>query len=372
MNILILSWRSPGHPNAGGAEAVTFEHAKAWVKAGHQVVWFSSEFKGGKVQEVKDGIIIIRRGDYILGVRLQALIWYFFGKHPKFDLIVDEFHGLPFFTPLFVRARKLAFIHEVAREVWKYNPWPEPFNLLPSVLGTIFEPWIFRVFYKNVPFMTVSNSTKNDLINWGISRGSITVINNGVSLILPRQLPAKEAKKTVLFLGAISEDKGTFDAVRIFGEIERKDDAWQYWIVGYGTAENVKKIKNLAREIGISDKMKYWGYVNDKKKFELLARAHVLVNPSVHEGWGLVNIEANSVGTPVVGYNVHGLRDSVKNEKTGILVSKGDFRKLAEEILNLVRNKEKYESMQKNAIKWSKAFSWDKSVRKSVELIENL
>ena len=142
--------------------------------------------------------------------------------------------------------------------------------------------------------------------------------------------------------------------------------------MGFGTKEHVDKLKKLSTDLGISEKVKFWGYVTDRKKFELLALAHILINPSVHEGWSLVNIEANSVGTPVIGYNVHGLRDSVKPEKTGILVQKGNFHAIAEESLKLMREKERYERLQNNAKKWSKKFTWEKARRESLELIESL
>ena len=372
MNILILSWRSQGHPNAGGAEQVTFEHAKAWVMGGHDVCLFSSFYIGAKKDEKVSGVRIIRSGEAVFGVKIRAFLWYFLKKHPKFDLVVDEFHGIPFFTPLYVRSRKLGFIHEVAREVWKLNPWPKPLNILPSIFGIFFERYIFRLFYRKIPFLTVSNSTKLDLVNWGIPKNNITIIQNGVKLHLPKILPDKEAKKTAIYLGAISEDKGTFDAVRVFGEIERKDDNWQYWIVGTGTGAYIRKLKQLARDVGIIEKLKIWGYVTDSKKFDLLARAQLLINPSYHEGWGLVNIEANSVGTPVVGYNVHGLKDSVVNNKTGILVGKGEHKALAENALKLVGNKIEYQSIQKNCRKWASKFNWKKATKESLELIESL
>jgi len=372
MNILILSWRGPGHPNSGGAEEVTLEHAKGWVRAGHSVTLFTSFFRNAKKEEQIEGVRIIRSGEQFLGVKFRAFLWYLFGKHPKFDLVVDEFHGIPFFTPIYVRARKLAFIHEVAREVWKHNFWRKPFNLIPMYFGEFFEPWIFKIFYRKYPFMTVSNSTRSDLERFGIPRRNIYVIENGVKLFLPRKPLSKEPRNTAFYLGAISEDKGAFDVIKVFGEIERKDDSWQYWIAGRGTKEYIKKLKELAKTEGIFPKLKIWGYVSDKKKFELLMRAHVLVNPSVHEGWGLVNIEANAVGTPVIGYNVHGLRDSVKHGKTGILVPFGDYRALAAEILSLLRDKNRYERMREKAIKWSKNFSWEKSTKESLELIESL
>ncbi len=372
MNILILSWRSPKHPNEGGAEQVTFEHAKSWIKAGHEVVWFSSSFKGAEIQENISGVTIIRKGGYVIGVRWEAFIWYLFGKHPKFDLIIDEFHGIPFFTPLYIRTRKLAFIHEVAKEVWKLNPWPKPFHLLPSVLGSFFEPFIFKYMYRKVPFMTVSESTKDDLIKWGIPRRGITVINNGISLPKNLKLSNKNTIKTAMFLGAISTDKGIFDALKIFEEVERKDEGWQYWIIGKGTKEYIQELKSYAKKAGIFSKVEFFGFVDERKKFELLSKAHVLVNSSVREGWGLVNLEASYCETPVVGYEVQGMKDSVKNGKTGILVNLHDTQRAAEEIIKLVRDKEKYESFCKASANWAKKFSWEKSNRESLEFIESL
>ena len=371
MNILILSWRGPGHPSAGGAEAVTFEHAKAWVNGGHEVTLFTSFYVGAKKDEIIEGVRIKRSGRQFFGVQINAFFWYLFGKHAKIDLVVDEFHGLPFFTPFYVRARKLGFIHEVAGEVWKLNPWPKPFNLIPSIIGTYFEPLLF-LFYKKIPFMTVSESTKKDLTSWKIPSGNINVVHNGVNLDLPQKSISKEKTFTAMYLGAISEDKGTQDAVRTFAEINRKDDEWQFWIVGSGTKDLVKKLKVLAEELGISEKLKFWGFVTDKKRFELLKKAHVLINPSIHEGWGLVNIEANAVETPIIAYSVHGIRDSVRDGETGILVEKGDYRRLAENAIKLVKDRQKYHVFQGKAKKWSKRFTWEKATKESTELIESL
>lgn len=372
MNILILSWRGPGHPNAGGAEQVTLEHAKAWVKGGHDVTLFTSMFKGGKFQETVSGVNILRQGEQTIGVKVRALVWYLFKKHKKFDLVIDEFHGIPFFTPLFVRVRKVAFIHEVAGEVWKYNPWPRPFNLIPSYFGPRLEPLIFKYMYKKIPFITVSASTKDDLIRLGIPKHNVHIVQNGLTPFLSKKKIEKEKIKTAIYLGAISADKGTLEAIYAFGEIERKDDDWQYWLVGSGTQPYIHELEKAANDLGIGNKLKIWGYVSENKKFELLVRAHILVNPSVHEGWGLVNIEANSVGTPVVGYRVHGIKDSVMEGKTGILVSPHDYRALAQELLKLVRDKERYNEFSQSCKKWAAKFDWRKSTKESLELIESL
>lgn len=374
MKILILNWRDIKHPHAGGAEKVTFEHAKAWVKGGHTVYHFSSGFKNCERKEKIGGILFYRFGCQYLGVQMAAFFWYLFGKHERFDIVVDQFHGTPFFTPIFVRRPKLAFIHEVAKEVWSLNPWPKPFYWLPAFLGPVFEPLVFKLFYKKIPFMTVSESTKQDLVSWGIPAQNITVIHNGVTIpstLNPQPLTIKRPK-VALYLGALSRDKGIEDALKVFSQVSREDKSWRFWVVGKGDETMRKFLISYARKLGIDKNVKFWGYVSEKKKFELLAKAHVLVNPSYHEGWGLVNIEANAVGTPVVAYDVPGCRDSVRSGETGILVKKGDFKKLAQEILTLVNDRERYERLSQNAIKWSKKFTWEKAVKKSLELIESL
>lgn len=372
MNILILSWRDPDHPNAGGAEQVTLEHAKGWIEKGHDVCWFSSIIYGERKDKIISGVKIIRRGGQTFGVKIAAFIWYLFGKHPKFDLVIDQFHGIPFFTPLYVKSKKLAFIHEVTKDIWKLNPWPRPYNLIPSYVGSFLEPLIFKILYKNVPFWTVSESTRDELIQWNIPRKNIVIIHNGVLVPKVNKQVSKEILKTAMFLGAISEDKGIKDVIRVFGEINRKDEDWQFWIVGKSSPEYKRLIQDMIVEYKLESKVKFYGFVSDAKKFELLTRSHVLINPSYREGWGLVNIEAASVGTPVFGYTVSGIKDSVKHGMTGILSEKGDYRSMAYNVLKLIANKAEYKKMQEYSIKWSKNFTWDKAKKESCELIESI
>lgn len=370
LKILILSWRGLGHPNAGGAEISTHEHAKGWVRAGHQVTLFTSYYNGAKKEEVIDGVRLIRRGGQFFGVQWTAFKWYIFESHPKYDLVIDQFHGIPFFTPLYVTTKKLAFIHEVTKEVWRLNPWPWPFNLIPAVFGTVLEPLIFRLFYKNIPFMTVSASTKDDLTTWGIPQENITVVHNGLDIPSKRKIFSKEKTKTLIFLGALSKDKGIEDALKIFSILAIQNN-FQFWVVGKGESHYLKKLKLQCGKLKIDKNIKFWGFVTEEKKYELLQRAHLLINPSIREGWGLVVMEAASVGTPTVAYNVAGLKDSIIDGKTGILCQV-NVQSFAEQILSLTYDREKYKKMRAECFGWSKKFKWDKSVKESLRLIETI
>src|SRR5258708_8108017 len=130
MKILILNWRDIKNPESGGAEIVTMEHAKAWIKNGHSVTWLASAFKDSAKEEIINSVRIVRRGNWIT-VFLLAPFFYFFSKQ-KYDLVIDEIHGIPFFTPLYVRKPKIAFIHEVASNIWDYM-YPFPINKIGKI-----------------------------------------------------------------------------------------------------------------------------------------------------------------------------------------------------------------------------------------------
>lgn len=368
MNILIFSWRGIGHPNMGGAEIATHEHSKAWVRAGHHVTLFTSSYSSSLKKETLDGVNIIRYGNQFLAVHICGYFWYLFAKHPKYDIVVDQFHGIPFFTPLYVKTKILSYIHEVASQVWNKNEFRKPLNYIVSFLGPLLEPLIYKMYTK-VDFLTVSNSTKNDLLNYGIKKQNIYVIYNGIKKVTRK---VNDKNKTITYLGALTKDKGVEDAIKILAEVSRKDEGWKLQVIGHGDEEYVKYLKKLSQELGISGYVEFLGYVSEKKKYDSLEKSFCLINTSIHEGWGLVNIEANSVGTPVFAYNVKGIRDSVVDKKTGILADFGNYHQIALEIVKYSNNRKIYNDMVKNCLKWSKKYSWENSTKESLQLIESI
>lgn len=366
MNILILSWRDPKHPSAGGAEQVVLEHAKGWLAVGNHVTWFSSRFPDSSTEENIDGVKVVRDGYQYLGVQIASYFYYQKNKS-NYDLIVDQFHGIPFFTPLYVKKPILAILQELAREVWFLNELPFPLNYLVGVVGYLFEPLVF-LFYKKVPFMVGSDSAKKDLVSIGIKPENITVVPHGVIVPKISKLPGKSKFRTISFLGALTKDKGVEDAIRAFALLDKTGE-YQFWIIGGGLSDYVDKLKSLVKDLGIQDKTKFWGFVNQKNKFELLSKTHVLVNPSAREGWGLVNIEANAMGTPVAAYKSAGLIDSVKDGQSGIFCNENTPRSLAETVEIILSSEKKYKILCATSIKWSKNFDWKISIKNSVGLI---
>ncbi len=370
MKILVFSWRDPKHPLAGGAEQVMHEHMKGWVQYGHTVTLFTSHFNKADAREDLDGVEVIRSGYQYLGVQVMGFIYYLLHAG-EYDFIIDQFHGIPFFTPLFSNKPKLAVIQETAREVWFLNPLPFPINYIVGLMGYITEPIIFLI-YKSTIFMTGSDSAKKDVLKMGVREKNIHIIPHGVIVNLSKVSKNKENIPTIIFLGVLSKDKGISDAIRCFANLKTRGE-YRFWVVGRTeTREYGRQIQHLVRSLGMDSNIEFFGFVSQEKKFELLSRAHVLINPSVKEGWGLVNIEANSVRTPVIAYNSEGLIDSVKQNLSGIIVNKNTPEDLANAVLELIHDNQKYKAMCASASEWSKRFSWIKSKDLSLKLIEQI
>jgi len=102
----------------------------------------------------------------------------------------------------------------------------------------------------------------------------------------------------------------------------------------------------------------------------LVGRAWVLVHPSVREGFGLNVVEAAAFGVPTVAYDVAGLRDSVQDGETGLLVEDGDVDGLGEALVRVLDDEGLRLRLSKNALEYAKGFSWDRCAEEFLKVLE--
>jgi glycosyltransferase involved in cell wall biosynthesis len=280
---------------------------------------------------------------------------YFKGK---VDVVIDEINTIPFFTPLYVKEKKLALIHQLAREFWFYET---KFPL--SIIGYAIEPRYLKL-YKDIPTLTVSNSTKQDLIELGFKE--VFIIPEGLNhKHNPKSIYPKEKNFTLIFVGRLKRAKLPDHAIKAFNIVKKQIPEARLWIVGDGYLKS--ELQKIA-----GDGITFFGKVSEKEKYELMSRAHALIVPGVREGWGLVVIEANSVGTPAIGYNVHGLRDSIRDGENGLLVKQNSPEAMAKAIMKLYNDEKLRNQLSENALEYAKQFSWDKSAEEFEKVVEGV
>jgi glycosyltransferase involved in cell wall biosynthesis len=214
----------------GGAEVFTHEIGKRWVKAGHEVTLFTSEFPDCRHDEVLDGVRVVRSGGkYSVYSRAQKYYRRYFSKE-DFDLIIDEVNTRPFFTPKFVNngEKIVGLIHQLAREYWFYET---PFPI--SYIGYYFleDRWLRN--YVDVPMVTVSESTRKDLLNLGFKK--VFVVSEGLNFKPFDNVPKKENYPVAVYVGRLKQAKRPDHAVKAFRNVRNSIPEAELWIIGDGS-----------------------------------------------------------------------------------------------------------------------------------------
>lgn len=137
-----------------------------------------------------------------------------------------------------------------------------------------------------------------------------------------------------------------------------------------GSLEN--KLKNMVEELGISDNVKFIGFVEYEELPEYLAAADVYVSTALSEGCGISNLEAISCGVPVILGDIPTSRNIIKEGLKITLFPVKNSNVLAEKIIHLIKNKPSKEVRKENSRIVNEKFSWNTQMKKVEKLYEDL
>ncbi len=367
MKILILNWKDIRNPDVGGAEIILYEFAKRLVKDGHKVVWFCRKFTGSAEREFINDIEVIRKGNK-LTTYLEA--WkYYVSLNPKPDKVIDSINTICWQTPYYVdKTRRIAYVNQLAKEVFFYE-LPQPVSSLAYQL----ENWEYKS-YKTTKFICYSKSVKEDLKSIGIPSYNISVFSLGIDH--SRYVVGKKSQTPLfVFIARLVRMKRADLCIKAIKIAHKKYPEVKLAIVGYGPQKNdIKKLikkYGLQKNVFLVNKNNLYFDKNEKDvKVKLLQQAWALLLPSVKEGWGMVVTEAAACGTPSIVTDVSGLRDSVVNQKTGLVISSNPKPdELSKKIFEMIENQQLRERLSTDAIRWASNFSWEKSYREFSKLL---
>ena len=130
--------------------------------------------------------------------------------------------------------------------------------------------------------------------------------------------------------------------------------------------------QELADRLDIKSQVEFTGFVSQQEKVERLRKAWVAVCPSLKEGWGLTNIEANACGTSVIAANSPGLRDSVVDNETGYLYEYGNIDQLAEKLEMILLDDTIRTGLETGGRNWAARFNWDDAADKFLNILQTV
>ena len=352
--ILFLNWRDLGNPAAGGAEVYTEQIARRFARAGALLTLFTSRYDNAPPYDWANGYLIVREGGRF-GVYRAASRHLRKNGH-QYDAVVDFQNGIPFFAPLWAPAGTpiLCVVHHVHQAQFNlYFRWPL------NHLGRYLEGRATRRVYRGRPFVAVSTSTRAEMRRQLGLRGPVHIVPNGIPA-LPATQAQRSATPAIAVVTRLVPHKQLHLLVQAVPDLLRRWPALHVDIAGTGPDRD--RLVALVHRLGLERAVTLPGWVSDQEKADLLSRAWLTVAPSLAEGWGLTVLEANSLGVPAVAYDVPGLRDAVRDGRTGWLAPAGsDLAAPLARALDELSDPARARLFAAQAQAWAARFSWDAS-----------
>jgi len=354
LRILVLNWLDRENPQAGGAETHLHQVFGRLAARGHEVTALVSGWPGCAPRATLDGIAVHRSGRrYTFSLTAPA----YYRRHLRasgFDVVVEDLNKVPLFSPLWAGAPVVLLAHHLFGGT-AFQAGPAPLAAATWLL----ERPIPRV-YREIPTVAVSESTKQDLVARGLRAELIEVVPNGIDLAHYTPDEAVRAPRpTVLVLGRLKEYKRVDLVIAAVARLAGAGLDVGLEVVGEG--EERGALEALARRLGVDERVRFRGFVDEPAKLDALRRCWVHTLTSPKEGWGISNLEAAACATPSVASDAPGLRESVVDGETGLLVPHGDVAALTEALGRLLGNEALRRRMGTAARAFAERFSWDAS-----------
>jgi D-inositol-3-phosphate glycosyltransferase len=230
-----------------------------------------------------------------------------------------------------------------------------------------------------------------DLVDgYGAQPERVAVVEPGVDLATFQPLDRADARRKIgygggrllLFAGRLERLKGVDVAIRALALLrDRRHEDLRLIVLGEDARENgvrdgveseKERLKAIASAAGVRDSVDFVGSVAHHELPYFYAAADVCVMPSYSESFGLVGLEAQACGCPVVASDVSGLRSVVRDEVTGYLVDGHDPATYAERIGRLLENPELAQQMGRRGRLLAQRFSWTRTAGRLEQLFERV
>jgi len=366
VRILAVNWLDLENPQAGGAEVHFFEIFGRIVGMGHTVTMVTSGWPGAAPRATIHGIEVHRVGyRHSFALRGRGAVRRALRAAP-YDAVVEDINKLPLFLPLVTRLPMYVIIpHLFGTTAFREASWP-----MAAVVWLAEKP-IPRV-YRDAAFHAISDSTKDDLVARGVPPERIHVIYPGVdaAVLTPDPAGTRSPEPTFLYVGRLKRYKGVETAIRAVGMARQAGAPVRLAIAGQG--DDRPRLEVLTAELGLTDAVRFLGFVSEDEKRTLLRRSWATVFPSPKEGWGITNVEAAACGTAAVASDSPGLRESVRHEETGLLVPGDDPAALADALQRLARDPALVARLGRGGRAFAESLSWDAAATRTAEQLDTL
>ncbi|PWL31612.1 glycosyltransferase family 4 protein [uncultured Roseivirga sp.] len=378
LNILLISKTLPWQFK-GGIQTHSWELAKGLAAIGHKVSILNGGPYRSKVNTKNiEGIDVIQvpyfPGRYIKPINIVAeefsFNWYAFKwvkkNHQTFDIIHAQ--GRSGYLLSFnrdIRSRLVNTVHGLIDIENKGKKWYQLNHKLHHSFTKKVED---RLYNSAAGLVAVSNSLKHDLSNARAIQKPIKVISNGVKSLGHSRFKQDKNEARFLFVGRLHPVKGISRIVELMDQV---DSCVYLDIIGDGSErENIARI--IAQK-GLQTRVRLLGEYSNEEIHGMLPYYTALVLPSFYETQGIVLLEANSEGIPVIASDLDSIKETIQHGENGLLCATNKPMEFIDAMNYLSRNRNEARVMGlKGKSKVEAYYTWDKIAQQTERLYHSL
>nr|QNO55028.1 D-inositol-3-phosphate glycosyltransferase [Methanosarcinales archaeon ANME-1 ERB7]QNO55099.1 D-inositol-3-phosphate glycosyltransferase [Methanosarcinales archaeon ANME-1 ERB7] len=347
----------------GGAEKRVWEISKRLVKKGHEVHIFGMKYWNDEDVFVKDGVylhgVCEPKELYVEGRRSIKEAIYF-ARKLLFPLMKEDFdvvdcQAFPYFSCF--SAKICSSVKRTPLVITWHEIWDDYWYEYLGRKG-VFGKWAEKMTtHLTDKMIAVSERTKKDLERIGVGvRKEIRIIPNGTDFGKIGRIKASDEESDVIFAGRLIKEKNVDVLIKTVNLVKKEIPDVKCVIIGDGPEK--KELEKLAYDLGLENNLEFTGFLDDYDEvISYMKSSKVFVLPSTREGFGIVALEANACGLPVVtvDHRRNAACDFITNDENGFIceLSEGD---IGEKILTAL---DKREDMKRKCIENAKEYDWD-------------
>jgi len=356
----------------GGAEKRVYELATRLAKRGHQVHCYSWGWwwpDNGQKDITMDGIHLHGVGKAVDLYKddkrsIKEAITFAWKLLPainqeKFDVV--DCQGFPFFSCFTAKQHSMrgkSTLIITLLEVWG-DYWYQYMGKI-GIFGKVIEKITLKLSNR---IICISPRTDRELHKISITKDSV-IIPPGINLNRIQEIkPFSENSKKwdIIYAGRLIKDKQVDLLIKSVSNVKKTHPGVKCLIIGEGPEEN--KLKDLCKNLDLEDSVEFTGFLEHQE--DLISRfksTKILVLPSRREGFGMVVVEANACGLPVVVINspLNAAVDLIENDKNGFIAD-SDPEDLSRKIVLALENST---TMEESCVNAAREYDWEEIVSK--------
>lgn len=367
LRVLFLASRDWYNPATTGGDNTLWENARYLASVGHKVTFVCSRFPGAQKTERIDGIEVVRIGS-LHSLWIRTFFEYIRRRRGTCDVVVVEGFGgsrIPRLAPLYVREPIITEWHQIHTDLFKaqYPRWlVGPLNVLERFTALVHRGTLIRAGTTEWAhaFQTLGFRAEHIFIL------PVSIRSNWLEPSAARRM----VTPTIVWLGKFRRYKCPHHIVMAMPGILAKVPRAKLVLAGrHDDRAYEDALAEAANQLDISESVHFRFDVTESEKRDLLEEATTLVLPSAVEGFGIVVLEANACGTPVIASD-RVPEGAVRDGFNGLRYPFGDTTELAERVVRIMGDSQIRGKLSSNGLQFASSFRWESVGAKFEAIVE--